>query len=67
MHHHLGLDQSGLADTITASIVSLPADLRGLFWANIGLIGGNFDIPGIETRLWVHRFESLAPAKSNFT
>jgi actin-related protein 6 len=50
-NNYLGLDQSGLADTIAASIFSLPVDLQGIFWANIGLIGGNFDIPGIETRL----------------
>jgi actin-related protein 6 len=51
MPESAGLSQGGLADTIAESIASLPEDLRGLFWANIGLVGGNFNIPGIEERL----------------
>jgi len=48
-----GLNQSGLADAIALSISLLPHDLRGMFWANIGLIGGNTKFPGFRTRLYV--------------
>lgn len=48
-----GLDQAGLASTIAYSISLLPNDLQGMFWANIGLIGGNTKIPGLRERLWV--------------
>lgn len=32
-----GLDQCGLSQTIANSISTLPEDLQGLFWGNIGL------------------------------
>jgi actin-related protein len=48
-----GLDQSGLATTIALSISHLPHDLHGMFWGNIGLIGGNIKFPGFRTRLYV--------------
>jgi len=47
----IGLEQSGLAATVAASISLLPDDLRGMFWANIGLIGGNTNFPGYYERL----------------
>jgi hypothetical protein len=47
----LGLEQSGLAATVAASISLLPHDLRGMFWANIGLIGGSTNFPGFYERL----------------
>ncbi|KAK7054441.1 Actin-related protein 6 [Paramarasmius palmivorus] len=47
----IGLEQCGLADTIAASISLLPVDLQGMFWANIGLIGGNTRFPGFRQRL----------------
>ncbi|KAL0574881.1 Actin-related protein 6, partial [Marasmius crinis-equi] len=47
----IGLDQCGLAEAIAASISLLPEDVRGLFWANIGLIGGNTKFPGFRQRL----------------
>jgi hypothetical protein len=46
-----GLEQSGLAATVAESISLLPDDLRGMFWANIGLIGGNTNFPGFYERL----------------
>jgi actin-related protein 6 len=49
----LGLDQSGLAATIALSISHLPQDLQGMFWANIGLIGGNTKFLGFRNRLYV--------------
>jgi actin-related protein 6 len=47
----LGLEQSGLATTVAASISLLPDDFRGMFWANIGLIGGSTNFPGFYERL----------------
>lgn len=47
----IGLEQSGLAATVAASISLLPDDLRGMFWANIGLIGGSTNFPGFYERL----------------
>lgn len=46
-----GLDQSGLATTIAASISALPDELQGMFWANIGLIGGTANFTGFGERL----------------
>lgn len=51
--HTLGLAQSGLPQTIAHSIASLPPDLQGMFWVNIGLIGGNAKFPGFSERLYV--------------
>ncbi|CAK5278079.1 unnamed protein product [Mycena citricolor] len=56
----VGLKQVGIAGTIASSIALLPEDLQGLFWANIGLIGGNTEFPGFRTRL-IPELESLAP------
>uniref|UniRef100_A0A0W0GCX3 Actin-like protein ARP6 n=1 Tax=Moniliophthora roreri TaxID=221103 RepID=A0A0W0GCX3_MONRR len=47
----IGLEQCGLPGTIAASISHLPVDLQGMFWANIGLIGGNTKFPGFRQRL----------------
>ena len=47
----IGLHQMGLAGAIALSIASLPEDFQGLFWANIGLIGGNTKFPGFRSRL----------------
>ena len=49
----LGLEQSGLPGTIAASIALLPEDLQGMFWANIGVIGGNTKFAGFHERLYV--------------
>lgn len=35
-----GLPQMGLAQTIAHVIEQMPEDEQGLFWANIGFIGG---------------------------
>lgn len=47
----IGLGQAGLASTIAYSISKLPNDLQGMFWANIGMIGGNAKLPGLRERL----------------
>lgn len=51
----LGLQQMGLASTIAYVISLLPEDLHEMFWANIGLIGGNTKLPGFHVRLSVLR------------
>ncbi|KII90669.1 hypothetical protein PLICRDRAFT_174052 [Plicaturopsis crispa FD-325 SS-3] len=58
----IGLDQSGLPAMVAASIAALPDDLRGMFWANIGLIGGNTKMPGFRDRL-MSELRSLAPSE----
>ncbi|KAF7296326.1 hypothetical protein HMN09_01102600 [Mycena chlorophos] len=60
----IGLEQAGLADTVAASIALLPEDIQGMFWAHIGLIGGNTKFPGFRTRL-LRELESVAPAGSD--
>ena len=48
-----GLDQIGLAQAIAHSISLLPEELHGMFWGNIGLIGGSTKFPGFVPRLCV--------------
>lgn len=48
-----GLDQCGLASTIAASISAIPEEVQGMFWANIGLVGGTTKFPGFRQRLYV--------------
>ncbi|KAA1474732.1 Actin/actin-like protein [Dentipellis sp. KUC8613] len=56
----IGLPQCGITGAIAQSIALLPDDLQGLFWANIGLIGGNVKFPGFAARL-MSELRSLAP------
>ncbi|KAF9240261.1 actin family [Melanogaster broomeanus] len=56
----IGLEQMGLPDAIAACIALLPEDLQGMFWANIGVIGGNTQFPGFHERLMTE-LRSLAP------
>ncbi|KZP07507.1 actin-domain-containing protein [Athelia psychrophila] len=56
----IGLDQSGLAMTIAASVSALPGDLQGMFWANIGLIGGTTKFAGFGERL-MQELRPIAP------
>ncbi|CUA77308.1 Actin-related protein 6 [Rhizoctonia solani] len=57
---HVGLSQTGLPGTIAHSINSLPEDLRGVAWANIGLVGGNTLFDGFKQRLF-NELRALAP------
>ncbi|VDC01837.1 unnamed protein product [Peniophora sp. CBMAI 1063] len=59
---YLGLRQAGLAPTIAQSIALLPEELQGMFWANIGLIGGNSKLPGLAKRLRTE-LRPLAPSE----
>ncbi|KAF8157920.1 actin-related protein Arp6 [Crassisporium funariophilum] len=56
----IGLDQAGLPATIAFSISLLPSDLQGMFWANIGLIGGTTKFTGFRARL-MSELQTLAP------
>ncbi|KLO06271.1 actin-like protein ARP6 [Schizopora paradoxa] len=56
----IGLSQSGISRTIAEAISTLPQDVQGLFWANIGLVGGNVKFPGFRQRL-ADELRSLAP------
>ena len=47
----IGLAQVGLAHTVAHSIESLPEELRGVAWANVGLVGGNCLFDGFQERL----------------
>ncbi|KAF8887162.1 actin-related protein Arp6 [Infundibulicybe gibba] len=58
----IGMEQPGLPATIAFSISLLPKEIQGMFWANIGLIGGNTMLPGFCKRLFVQtELRSLAP------
>ncbi|KAF5311711.1 hypothetical protein D9611_009471 [Ephemerocybe angulata] len=59
----IGLDQAGLPATIAHCISLLPADVQGMFWANIGLIGGNTKFPGFKQRL-LAELRTMAPVDS---
>lgn len=56
----IGLDQIGLAHAIAHSISLLPEELHGMFWGNIGLIGGSTKFPGFAPRLCVKSVSSQA-------
>lgn len=56
----IGLGQSGIASTVAQSVALLPKDLQGMFWAHIGLIGGNAKFPGFRQRL-ESELRALAP------
>lgn len=51
-HPYQGLEQAGLPETIANCISLLPADIQGMFWGNIGLIGGSTKFPGFRERLY---------------
>ncbi|KAL5524775.1 ARP6_3 [Sanghuangporus sanghuang] len=57
-----GLAQAGLSHTVADVISSLPEDMQELFWANVGLIGGNVRLPGFRNSLMTE-LRSLEPAE----
>ncbi|KIP04446.1 hypothetical protein PHLGIDRAFT_25604 [Phlebiopsis gigantea 11061_1 CR5-6] len=59
----IGLEQAGLAQTIAHSISLLPEDIQGMFWSNIGLIGGSTKFPNFCSRL-AAELRTLAPVDS---
>lgn len=46
-----GLNQIGLADTIADIISEMPEELRGMYWANIGIFGGLGYVDALGERL----------------
>ncbi|KAI0317627.1 actin family [Amylostereum chailletii] len=58
----IGFDQAGVAGAVAQSIAFLPEELQGMFWANIGLIGGSTKFPGYPERL-LHELRPLAPVE----
>ncbi|KAF9564145.1 actin-domain-containing protein [Agrocybe pediades] len=57
----IGLEQGGLPFTVANVISLLPTDLQGMFWANIGIVGGNAKFPGFHERIF-SELRALAPA-----
>ncbi|WVQ83263.1 actin-like protein ARP6 [Cryptococcus sp. DSM 104549] len=47
----IGLKQSGLSETVAYVISMMPEELRGMFWAHIGIFGGLGNIPNLGERL----------------
>ncbi|WVR04653.1 actin-like protein ARP6 [Kwoniella sp. DSM 27419] len=47
----IGLKQSGLPETITHVISMMPEELRGMYWAHIGIVGGLGNIEALGERL----------------
>ena len=58
----VGLDQSGIAETIVQSVEACPDYLRAAMYHNVLLTGGNARIPGFARRL-ERELRSLAPAQ----
>lgn len=46
-----GLNETGLPETIAYVISTLPPDIQGMFWANIGIIGGLGNVEALGERL----------------
>ncbi len=61
----IGLNQAGLAETVMQSLHALPGALWPALLANVVLVGGNANIPGLLERLWV--FSSSNPFPSLLT
>ena len=58
----IGLNQSGLPETIAYVIDQLPDELRGLYWANIGIFGGLGNVENLGERL-ERDLRALCPAE----
>jgi actin-related protein 6 len=58
----IGMQQQGLPEAIASSIARLPEEVQGLFWANVTLVGGNCNLPGLVKRLR-RNLRTLAPAE----
>jgi actin-related protein 6 len=48
-----GLNQLGLSETIAEVISKMPEELRGMYWANIGILGGLGYVEALGERLSV--------------
>ncbi len=56
----VGLNQMGMAEAVAAAISKCPLRVQGPMWASIVCVGGNFNLPGITTRLQ-NELRALAP------
>lgn len=49
----LGINQTGLPETVAHVISRMPEEFQGMFWAHIGLVGGLGNIEALGERLYV--------------
>lgn len=61
--HHIGLAQAGLSEAIMTSVSKAPAELRSLLLANVVVVGGCANLPGIVDRL----YHDLQPQVTSYT
>ncbi|KAI7898543.1 actin-like protein ARP6 [Cokeromyces recurvatus] len=47
----IGIDQAGIPEAITQSVLACDSSIHGLLYANIVLVGGNANIPGYMERI----------------
>lgn len=47
----IGIQQTGLPETIAYVIAQMPPELQGMFWAHIGVIGGLGNVEALGERL----------------
>ncbi|EIW68065.1 hypothetical protein TREMEDRAFT_40155 [Tremella mesenterica DSM 1558] len=47
----IGINQSGIPETIALVIAAMPEEVRGMYWAHIGIFGGLGNIEGLGERL----------------
>ncbi|GAA5812913.1 hypothetical protein MFLAVUS_006374 [Mucor flavus] len=58
----IGLDQAGIPEAITQSVLACDSLTHGLLYANIVLVGGNANIPGYQERI-EHELRKLVPSE----
>ncbi|KAI9472348.1 MAG: actin-related protein 6-like protein [Benjaminiella poitrasii] len=58
----IGIDQAGIPEAITQSVLACESSIHGLLYANIVLVGGNANIPGYMERI-EHDLRLLVPSK----
>lgn len=47
----IGIQQTGLPETIAYVISQMPEEMQGMFWAHIGVIGGLGNVEALGERL----------------
>ncbi|CDH52255.1 arp6 actin-related protein 6 homolog [Lichtheimia corymbifera JMRC:FSU:9682] len=57
----IGIQQAGIPEAITQSVNACDAELHGLLYANIILVGGNTNIPGYRERI-MQDLRTMAPS-----
>lgn len=64
--HYVGLTQCGLTEAIMASVTRSPPELHTLLLANIVLVGGSANLPGLKERL-KRELEACVPSYSSLS